>query len=286
MSIKKNLTISFRRLIADKTNTFISITGLILGLGIVAVVLVFILNELNYNKSFTNTDRICRVLNYSTNDNKTWATTPYALGEAVKDNFAEIDDVFCQYNIGDIEVEQNNSFITEPEVLSTGSSFFNALGIRILQGSLSDFDEANGKIVLSKHLSEKYFGTQNAVGQHLTFRFKGKEFPMEVVAVYADIPNNSTIKASIVTNINFGLEVLAANVISNTTKPSVDEMKQNWGMSLFVNYLVLKVGVDKNAFQEKLKKLGEENATKDVPLSLSLQPLSDMYFSSGQILNN
>ena len=37
MSIKNNLLVSFRHLKADKTNTLINLTGLIFGLGIVAV---------------------------------------------------------------------------------------------------------------------------------------------------------------------------------------------------------------------------------------------------------
>jgi len=75
-----NLLISIRHLKADKINSIISISGLILGLGIVAIVLVFVLNELGYNSSFANRKQIYRVLNHNIADNNTWANTPFIIG--------------------------------------------------------------------------------------------------------------------------------------------------------------------------------------------------------------
>ncbi len=286
MNFRNSLLIGFRRLKADKTNTFISISGLILGLGIVAVVLVFVLNELSCNSSFANKERICRVLNYNKNDNNTWAITPYPIGEAAKNELPGVETFIHQYSIGNIEVKKENVFIHEPEMMCSESSFFNAFGVKILQGSLLHFDETSDKIALSNKLSEKYFGNENPLGQHLDIRYNGKESSMEVVAVFADIPNNSTIKASLISNINFGLDHLADNLISSGIKPSADQIRQGWDYSLLTNYVLLKEQVNKDALEAKLKQLGEENATENMPLSLSLQPLSNIYFGSGKVVNN
>lgn len=222
MKLKNNIQISFKQLKADKTNSFISIAGLVLGLGIVAVVVVFVLNELSYNHSFDNKNRIYRVLNDNENDNHTWAATPFMIGETAKNSFAEVENFVHQYNIGNIEVQKNTEFIPETEMMCTESRFFGAFGVKILQGNLTHFDDANGMISLSSKLAKKYFGHENPIGQQLIIRYIGKDFPMEVVAVYADIPNNSTIKATLIANINFGLIHLADNLISTDSKPTVD----------------------------------------------------------------
>ena len=286
MDIKNNLRTSLRHLKADKTNTSISISGLILGLGIVAVILVYILNELSYNSSFANEDRIYRVVNYSKNDNNTWATSPFTIGEAAKNELPGIESFIHQYNIGNIEVKRGNVFIHEPEIMCCESDFFNAFGVKILQGSLTHFDETSGKIALSHKLAKKYFGNDNPVGQQLDVRYNGKESSMEVAAVFADIPNNSTIKAALISNINFGLGHLSDNLISGGIRPSADQIRQAWDYSLLTNYLLLKKEVDKNVLEAKLKQLGEKNEKENLPLSLSLQPLSDIYFGSGQIVNS
>ena len=54
MNIKNNLFVSSRHLKADKANTLTNLSGLILGLRIVTIVLVFVLNELGYNRAFNN----------------------------------------------------------------------------------------------------------------------------------------------------------------------------------------------------------------------------------------
>jgi len=286
MKFKNNLLISLRHLKADKTNTFISITGLILGLGMVAVILVFVLNEFSYNSTFANKDRIYRVLNYNENDNNTWANTPFVIGEAARNRFAEVENFAHQYNISNIEVRKDNQYIPEPDMLCTESNFFILFGIEILQGSLAGFDETEGKILLSKKLSEKYFGTGNPVGQRLNIRYQGKEFPMEVAAIYKDLPQNTSIEASLVASIDFGVRHLGDILKSNVETPGEMEFKEAWNGVFFTNYLLLKKGVSVRNFEDQLQQMGQEHSTDTDKLSLSLQPLSDIYFGSNKIVDN
>ncbi len=286
MNIRNSLLISFRHLKSDKTNTSISLTGLILGLGIVAVVLVFVLNELSYDKSFAHKDQIYRVLNYNRNDNNTWANTPFIIGETAKNNFAEVENTVHQYNIGNIEVEKNNSFIHEPDMMCTEAGFFDMFGVEILRGNLSDFDRTSGKILLGQETAVKYFGDENPVGQLLTVRYKGKEFPMEVAAVYKDFPQNSTIKASLMASIDFGIEHLASNLTTTGKVPSEQDLREAWDGVFFTNFLQLKKGVDPETFTAKLNQMGKEHSEELSQFDLSLQPLSDIYFGSEKIIDN
>ncbi len=286
MNFKNNLLVSFRHLKADKTNTFISVTGLILGLGIVAVVLVFVMNEIGYNSSFSNKNRIFRILNYNEADNHTWANTPFVIAEAAKNQFDEIEKYVHQYNIGNLEIEKNNEYIFEPDMICTESDFFSMFGIEILQGSLADFDKTEGKILLSQQLSQKYFGTENPVGKPLNVRYKGKIFPMQVAGVYSDIPQNSSIKASLIASIDFGLKHLEANIQSTGQTPDEQSFREAWQGVFFTNFLLLKNGVDEKTLEAKLQQLGKQNSTEIYKLSLSLQPLSDIYFGSEKIVDN
>ncbi len=286
MSLKNNLIVSLRHLKADKTNTFISVTGLILGLGIVAVILVYVLNELSYDASFANNDRIFRVLNYSKNDNNTWANTAYIIGETAKERFAEVNDYAHQYNIGNIEVKKNTEFIPESDMICTESSFFSMFGVEILQGSLDDFNDTEGQILLSKTMAEKYFGTDNPLGKILTIRYEGKESDMEVVAVFRDIPQNSTIKAGLVANSDYGIKHLADNITTNGALPDEKSYREAWTGVFFTNYLLLKDGTDVAALDAKLKEMGKEFETENTDINLSLQALGDIYFGSETIVDN
>jgi putative ABC transport system permease protein len=285
--LRNNLLISFRHLKADKTNSIISISGLVLGLAIVAIVLVFVLNELGYNSSFANRDRIYRVLNHNADDNNTWANTPFAVGETAANQLAEVEQFAHQYNIGNIEVKVGNEFVPEDKMLCTESSFFSMFGVEIIEGSLADFDHSTGKILLGKTIAKKYFKLESPIGQMLTLRYSGKEFPMEVIGVYKDFPKNSTIQGSLIAGNQFGFEHLVSNMVSTGEKPNVEQLRNSWELGLFsTNYLLLKKGTLAKEVETKLHQLGISHSTKNNKISLSLQPLSDIYFRSDKISDN
>ncbi|WP_319479942.1 ABC transporter permease [uncultured Draconibacterium sp.] len=286
MNFRNKLIVSLRHLKADKTNTFISVTGLILGLGIVAVILVYVLNEYGYNSSFANNDRIYRVLNYNRNDNNTWANTPFIIGKTAKERFAEVTDYAHQYNIGNIDVKKNNEFIPEEDVICTESSFFSMFGVDILQGSLDDFDDTERKILISKKMAEKYFGPEDPLGKTLTLRYKGKESEMEVAAVFRDIPQNSSIKATLVASIDYGLKHLADNINTNGVTPDETSFREAWQGVFFTNYLLLENGTDIGVLETKIEEAGIEYSSVNFPISLSLQALNDIYFGSEKIVDN
>jgi putative ABC transport system permease protein len=288
MNIKNNILVSLRHLRADKVNSAINITGLALGLGIVAVVLVFVLNETGYNSSFENRDRIYRVLNRNVTDNNTWANTPFVLGEKLKSDMAEVENCAHQFNAGDFEIEKGQNFIRESSMLCTDASFFDMFSIKILNGDLSNFDKDEGKIAISKSLADKYFKNGDAIGEVLKIKARGIECPMVISAIYADIPENSTIKASAIANSDFGLKVLMKTIISSSTiKLNEVDFKESWTYGqFFTNYILLKRGAPVAEFEKKLKQIGTEHSEETNKMSFSLQPLSDIYFGSARLTDN
>jgi len=287
MSNSSNLKISFRHLRSDKTNTFISIAGLVLGLAIFAVILVFVLNELGYNHSFDNEDRIYRVLNSNKNDNHTWATTPFIVGESAKEQFAGVEAYAHQYNMGNIEIKKGDEFIAEPNMFCTESSFFGLFGVKLLHGSLDGFDNTDNRILLSREYARKYFGNENPVGKTLTLRYNGKESEMMVAAIYQNFPENSIIKAPVIGNIEYGIQHLMANLNSTGSIPDEHEIKKSWyPYAFFTNYLLIRKGVSVAGLEKELNRLAAQYAADKSQFSLSLQPASSVYFGSPDIIDN
>lgn len=288
MNIKNDLLLSLRHLKADRTNTIINITGLALGLGIVTVVLVFVINELGYNSSFANRDRIYRVLDHNVIDNNTWANTPFVLGETLGEESAEVEKFARQIDIQEFEIEKGNDFLKENSMICTDESFFEIFGIKILQGSVNGFDNTTNNIIISKSIAEKYFNDDDAIGKVLKVRAGSEESHLSVIAVCEDLPKNSTIRASAFTNSGFGLKHLVKSMVT-TSDLKLDEVdfKQSWTYGqFFTNYVMLKKGSSVTAFEEKLKKVGAEHSTDNYKMSFSLQPLSDIYFGSAKITDN
>jgi putative ABC transport system permease protein len=288
MKLRNSFLLSIRHLKAEKINTLINIAGLTLGLGIVSIVIVYVLNEAGYNSSFKNREYIYRILNYNSAENSTWANTPYILGETITAGFAEAEKCVRVYNISNIEIKKENDFIHEPGMICAGSSFFDIFGINLLQGSLSGFDQTDNKVLVSSGLSHKYFGNDNPSGKLITLRYLGNEHPMEIIGVFETLPQNSTLKASIIAGSDFGMHHLMASLVTTSdTKPDERQLKESWENGLFfTNYILLKPGTSIVEFEKKLHQLGVEHSKDNSRMSLSLQSLSDIYFGSGKIVDN
>ena len=286
MNIKNNLVISTRRLKKDFVNTVISVLGLVLGLGIVSVILVFVVNELNSDKSFANKDRIYRVLNYNKNDNNTWANTPFILGEVLANNFDEVEEFAHQYNIREFEIKKDIEFISETNMICAESSFFDIFSIPLIKGSLVDFDYTKEKVFLSRSIAKKYFNNENPLGKSITLKYQGEEKMMEVAGIYADLPKNSSIKPNLITSIDFGIDHLQKIIVTTGIKPDSKSFKEAWEGVFFTNYVLLKKGANISDFEKKLEQIGKQNSTQNSELSLSLQAFSEIYFGSADIVDN
>jgi putative ABC transport system permease protein len=288
MNIKNDILVSLRHIRSDKVNSAINIAGLTLAMGIVTVILVFVLNELGYNGAYANKDRIYRVLNHNNVDNSTWANTPYILGDVLKENIAEVENTAHQYNIHDLSVEKESEFISESSMLCTNASFFDIFGVKILQGSLDNFDKDPSVILLNKKMATKYFSDGNAAGKTIKMRTGGAEYNMTVAAVFEDLKQNSSINADFITNSDFGMKHLTRTVISNSQiKLNEVNFKEEWQYGQFVtNYVLLKKGASPAELEAKLKHIGDEHSNDNNRMSLSLQHLSDIYFNSGRLTDN
>ena len=287
MSFYQNIIISLRRFKTEKVSTLISLTGLVLALSIVTIVLVFILNELNYNSFYKNKDRIYRVLNYSKVENKYWATNPYQVGQLAKEKFSEVIAATHQYNVYGTQFQKNNEFIEEESVLGTDSSFFTVFGIKILQGNLHEFNEIKTHILVSNTMATKYFGRENPIGKPLKMKLDNQEYQMQIAAVFEDIPNNTSVKANFIVNTDIAFDHLEKNIISGgDSEVDRKSMKDAWTSVFFTNYLLINESASIPLFQEKLLKLGNEYSNSKKKYTLSAQALKDVYFKSGGYIDN
>lgn len=286
MNLYQDIIISLRRFRSEKINTLISLSGLVLALGIVAIILVYILNEVNYNSHLKNKDHIYRVLNHDKLNSRTWGTTPYQICELSKEQFSEVEDATFTYNLNNVSLKKDNEYIKENDVIGTTKSFFNVFGIRILQGKLDGFRQDRNQIYISSDISQKYFGNENSIGKNIKMKFFDVEQSMQVAAVFENIPKNNSIRPDIIVNTEIAFEELEKSIITSGHKVDKEGLKKAWLMSCFTNYFLVKETGSIALLNEKLQKLGKTHSKENKKLNLSLQSLYAVYFHSSHILAN
>jgi len=187
------LTILRNRIIKPKQSTVINLIGLSLGFAVLFYIIFFIREELSYNQfndKIDNTFFIFTNDNSSTNDLGSSETVP-ALPEALRNEYPEVKDAALLYNTKISMLMSYKDKKNYEKIQLTEPNLFNILSFPILKGSIPSNSKETKIIALSRKMATKYFGLQNPLGE--VIKINNKE-PFTVVAVFEDIPHNSTTK--------------------------------------------------------------------------------------------
>src|SRR5215510_11018393 len=90
--LKNLIKIAFRNIVKEKIYSAINILGLTIGITCSLFLLMYILDELSFDRYHKNADNIYRIVsNIKEPDNAfTWATAQIPLGEELRDNYPEV----------------------------------------------------------------------------------------------------------------------------------------------------------------------------------------------------
>lgn len=199
-----NIRLILRNLFRIKSFTILNITGLAIGLTCSIVVVVWIKNELSYDKHLPDSDRIYR-LTFETNFNgnrihfarcyETW------IWEMPK-TFPQIEQMVRlePYRRAAIKAGENK-FYSE-RVFSTDTNFFKVFNIDLISGDYEKVLSEPNSAVISESLSNRCFGKTNPVGQ--TIILSGEQdtkFGTFIIkGVMKDNPVNSHIHFDVLTS--------------------------------------------------------------------------------------
>ena len=197
--LRNFIKISWRRIKADKTFSFINILGLSIGLTITLLLFLFVMQERSFDKMYANKDRIFRVIFHTTQkrDNEIWATVPAALKPAASKEIPEIQKSarLWDHDFGKTaSIEANHQQFTEPKLYYADAEFFDIFQLKFIYGSSKNQLKRPNTVVLSESTAEKYFGSSDPVGETIEVDNKRK---MEVTGVFKDFPTNSSLDGNI-----------------------------------------------------------------------------------------
>ena len=104
--IKNYFKTAWRNMIRNKTSSFINVSGLSIGIACVLLIVIYIQNELRYDRFHKDADRIFQVvLNGNMNGQEFWGgNTAPPVGAALTNNIPEIESYTRFYEPNDIVV--------------------------------------------------------------------------------------------------------------------------------------------------------------------------------------
>ena len=261
----------------DRVFSLLNVLALSIGLASCFFVIVYINDEVSYDRFNENFDRVYRIIYRATNGND-YAQVPPPIQPLIKENIEE-----CEYsarvyqrNLG-VSFQKNGQTqgFEETGVLFVDSGFSEIFSFEVLQGSKSRFFKEPNGVVLSRETAEKFFGDGAILGQNL--KVAGR-YSMKVVGVVEDFPEQSHLHFSMI------LPYEAMYLLeSEEAQPVIrNNLSKNWVISHSATYMLLNEGANRKKVDEKLAVMLDRFAPDQLKVGQSfyIEPLSDIHLLS------
>jgi putative ABC transport system permease protein len=271
---KNYIKTAYRSLKKNKGFTAMNVLGLAVGLATCLLILLYVADELSYDKYNTNAGHIYRVTaEVKLNNNEAaYAGTEKPLKEALK-VFPEIEKTAriipkssLYITSKKFNVKKGNTNINEKNVAFAESDLFDVFTLPMIAGSPAASLSAPHTAVITESMAKKYFNDVNALGKTLTINDTSL---YKVTGVIKDIPSQS--------HFNYDF------ILSFSTIP--EYQSNSWGYSGIHNYLVLKPGTDIHKLEANMRAMALEHYPSSLTeggnyFKYSLTPLLDLHLHS------
>lgn len=273
---------AWRNLIRNKFYTAINIIGMTTGLAVGILILLWVRNELGYDRFHRDSANIYRVLSNmgSGSSRQIWSNSHAPMATFARKEIPEVRNAVRIRNYQDLSLfKYKDRQFTEENKCWVDPSFFTVFDFRLLKGNPGAPFQGDHSVILTASTARRYFGNEDPVGKVL--ESDSKEH-FVISGVLEDFPENSSIKYDML----FPMSHYAGIIAGKEEGRSIDAEWQNFSYS---TYLQLAPGAAVKTVEAKLAQ-GLRNNYKDIGINepYSLQPLADMHLyktdgSEGQI---
>jgi len=279
---------ALRNLTRNKVYSFINIIGLSLGLACSMLIILYVKDEVSYDRFHAGVSQIFRITSksFDKKENKVnWnSNTGYLQGPRFTANIPGIQS-FVRIQSQRLDIKKGTD-ITSHELLYVDSNFFSMFNFPLIEGNPKTCLRDPHSVVLSEDEAKKQFGTRQAIGKTVMMKDEDQFIPYIVTAVTKKCPQNSSIKFEILLPMQ---------------EPVADaQNSENW-FNFFLNtFVILSPQADTKMVEANMKKFYDAD-TKEAIKSLTakygpevadwkadyqLQPMLDMHLNKELGANN
>jgi putative ABC transport system permease protein len=279
---KNYLTVAWRTLTRNKIYSSINIAGLSIGLAAVMLIILYVKDEVSFDKFHSRVHQIYRITTVSISKDgtrgKKGAVTGYLQGPRFSANIPEIKS-FVRIQDGREDFKIGTDIVSK-ELLYADTAFFSVFSFPLLDGSAGNCLTDPHSIVLSENESRKQFGTTNAIGKIVLIKNMNEFIPYRVSGIAKTCPQNSSIKFDIILP------------LQESKKDA--ENTENWFNYFLNTFVVLPENANLHIIESKMDRFFNADS-KDALISLQkqygddvlnwkndyhLQPFSAMHLST------
>lgn len=291
--LENYLKIGWRNLTKQKMYSLIKVGGFSMGIASCLLIALFIRQELSYDRSYPDGDRIYRVVEQY-NDNgevHKGVSFPAPMANVLKEEYPEVEKV-GRFN--PVKIFSSGSKVIRrvdmPEIFHENGfayidqSLVEILHIPFVYGNADQALTEPNSIVITKRKADKYFPNENPLGKLLILNSESAR-TYKITGVIEDFPITSHLQADF--------------LITLSEFEFWPGEQTAWHASNYLTYVMLRPGADKVQLEKKLLSLlkkyylprmiewGETNPMEKLKKSsFALQPVKDIYLNLDRVTDD
>ncbi len=271
------LTIAVRNILKYFNYSLLNILGLAIGIASFLFILIYVTDELKYDKFHENHSQIYRMNRlYDSNDiHEDAATCSFPFGPALAEDYPDMIKTmvrFFDFQVSEMLFEYQEDSLNvlkfnEEWFYLTDSTVFDLFSFPFLHGDPGTALDRPNTIVLTESTAKKYFGDESAIGKILLVE---EQIEMEVTGVMKDLPAQS----------HFNIQILGS--ISTFREMNGGQAPQSWIWNPCWTYVELYENIRPEQVEARMPDfyLAHYPEFQDQEIKLYLQPLTDIHLHS------
>jgi putative ABC transport system permease protein len=233
--------------------SILNILGLTLGITSALFLIIYVVDEISYDRYHEKADRIYRVSSKITepDDSFTWIVAQLPFGPQVVKDYPEVEASVRFINMPRGLYKSEDKEFNEDKFFFVDSTLFKIFTYKVLMGEVESALTDPKKIILTETVAKRYFGKNNPIGKMLT---TGKD-AYEVTGVIEDVPHNS----------HFRFDAVAS-------RNNLPKELGSWGNFGVYTYLLFPENFDVKSFEKKMQGM-YENYMKPIfgPINITVE---------------
>ena len=229
--------VTLRNISRQKAFTFINITGLAIGLAASLLILLWVQDELSYDRFHEKGELIYRVEEdqFYSGERYHVTVTPHPSGPVWKEKIPEITEQARVNRLPRVLFRRNDNVFFESSIVASDSGLFKMFTFPLILGDPETLLDSPHSIVLTKKLADKYFGDENPLGKTITVE---NRYQFMVTGVIKDMPENSI----------FTFE----GIIPYSFMHEIGAVSDSWGNNSIFTFVELQKGANIEEVNKKL----------------------------------
>ncbi|HVW95673.1 MAG TPA: ABC transporter permease [Mucilaginibacter sp.] len=264
--IKNYLKIAWRNIVRHKAYTFINLSGLAIGMASSILILLWVQNELSYDRFNKNADNIYRITCDASGFKA--AVNTAGMPGGLKQQMPEIKNTVRLSHLSTVLFAAGDQKFQEKQVFYADSTFLQVFSYKLVEGNRATALSRSDGVLLTQDMAKKYFGSEKALGKVLR---KDNGSNVTVTGVLANIPANSHLQFDFILP------------MSSIAQDDYDLKSNTWSNFNFYSYLLLdKNAVTDNAslarFEKKMNAIYKTHQP-DQKIVFHIQPLTGIHLA-------